>query len=468
LAKVQLLAAATITGCHKGAGLAALEFDSYLLPTDLRLLKRSLKVTAKLLSSSPSHPLSRFVSSSRAKKPPKLLAPLDKTLHHSPALLAINMETISHSPIPPWVDPSPKNMLIAIDKAAAEKEHARLLEFSSPTELFLYTDGSLRNKNAGAGLAFRLLLPTAANDSDSDSDYSWGRSFSRLGPHQSVYSSELEGIRLALSSVGKILTSLDIQITKVVLFSDNQACISHSCNPTRASGQQQRLENRRLLDNLATQHPTIPLFFVWIPGHREEIKGSVLADEMARHATRDVKEKLDEAAQLLETLETIAFPSLASLSAVQAALTEEIKVEWSRRWRDEKAGRLLKLVDTRHPSNHTTRLHATLSRRHTSIISQLRNSRSPLNAHRFKFKLVDSNRCRCTAIESTQHFLLDCPLYTQQRLDLVQRLGPDVVPDVSLLLSDFRYVRDTAIFINETGRFPDYYHRVPRLETLSL
>ena len=79
---------------------------------------------------------------------------------------------------------------------------------------------------------------------------------------------------------------------------------------------------------------------------------------------------------------------------------------------------------------------------------------------------MESNRCECGEVETTEHFLLDCPLYDDQRLELLSNLqlqaGLSSLDTYKLLSyeekKDFPEWRETVImllcdYIEKTGRF---------------
>ena len=59
-------------------------------------------------------------------------------------------------------------------------------------------------------------------------------------------------------------------------------------------------------------------------------------------------------------------------------------------------------------------------------IFQLRVGLSPLKSHkkRHNFQDTPDDRCLCGKAETTQHFLLKCPIYNAHRLGLFQILNP--------------------------------------------
>ncbi|KAL8286929.1 hypothetical protein RQP46_003935 [Phenoliferia psychrophenolica] len=105
-------------------------------------------------------------------------------------------------------------------------------------------------------------------------------------------------------------------------------------------------------------------------------------------------------------------------------------------------------------------MHANLSRRHNSILTQLRTGRSHLRADLFKMGIEPSPLCDCGHIESREHFFLSCPLFAQARGRL--RIANKNKPlDISSILSNPSLLLATLKFINETERFPNFYAAVP-------
>ncbi|KAK6972054.1 hypothetical protein R3P38DRAFT_3487030, partial [Favolaschia claudopus] len=90
---------------------------------------------------------------------------------------------------------------------------------------------------------------------------------------------------------------------------------------------------------------------------------------------------------------------------------------WETRWRQTKTGAALRAIDPSPPSLTPIALYssATLPRKTSSTISQLRTDHSPLNFRRFKSGLVDSPSCpACGAVSETRaHWFSDdttgCP-----------------------------------------------------------
>ena len=89
-----------------------------------------------------------------------------------------------------------------------------------------------------------------------------------------------------------------------------------------------------------------------------------------------------------------------------------------------------------------------------------------MNDYKQKLGQVESNRCECGEVETTEHFLLECQQYEDQRLQLLFSLQSQVGIthlDTLELLSyedkeDFKGWRDTVTtshcsYIEKTGRY---------------
>ena len=112
----------------------------------------------------------------------------------------------------------------------------------------------------------------------------------------------------------------------------------------------------------------------------------------------------------------------------------------------------------------------------TKRVFQLRVGLSPLKAHKFRHNFIDTptDICNCTLnIESTKHFLLDCPLHRAHRATLMNSINPllimngleDISNDnlVQLLLyghdsftlfENQLVMKSTIQFIKDTDHFP--------------
>ena len=76
-------------------------------------------------------------------------------------------------------------------------------------------------------------------------------------------------------------------------------------------------------------------------------------------------------------------------------------------------------------------------------IFQLRVGLSPLKSHKHNHKFEDTpnDACVCTGAETTQHFLLNCPIHNVHRLNLFQTLNPILLANDLQNLNDREMIR---------------------------
>ena len=89
----------------------------------------------------------------------------------------------------------------------------------------------------------------------------------------------------------------------------------------------------------------------------------------------------------------------------------------------------------------------------TSKIIQLRTGHCSLNSYLHRFGLADSPLCECgTGEETVEHFLLECPLYREQRTELRNKAGTMNMPVDALLGTSEVILKCTEGSLNETKR----------------
>jgi hypothetical protein len=76
-------------------------------------------------------------------------------------------------------------------------------------------------------------------------------------------------------------------------------------------------------------------------------------------------------------------------------------------------------------------------------IFQLRVGLSPLKSHKYHHNFQDTpdDECVCRYAETTQHFLLKCPFYNVQRLNVFQTVNPILLANDLQNLNDREMVR---------------------------
>ena len=92
--------------------------------------------------------------------------------------------------------------------------------------------------------------------------------------------------------------------------------------------------------------------------------------------------------------------------------------------------------------------------------AQLRMNCSKLNAHLFQLHVTDTMQCPCGYdVEDSEHFLLHCPLYHIQRLEMIQTIvnveieADDISQDFLLYGSEFYSTEKNVTVIEAVHKF---------------
>jgi hypothetical protein len=153
-----------------------------------------------------------------------------------------------------------------------------------------------------------------------------------------------------------------------------------------------------------------------------------------------------------------------SVSALKQARREELSGEWDATWRISSKGRGLFLLDSRPPSTALTKHIHSLPRRHATLLSRLRLDHSDLGASKRVLNKDDDRRfCACGALETRDHFLLECRRYETERAELiraVRRSGGGPLPLSLPTLFSPRFTFPLLRFLHSTGRFSSLFSLV--------
>ncbi|GAA6045615.1 hypothetical protein NBRC10513_005033 [Rhodotorula toruloides] len=425
LVRVQKTAAMAITGSFRSAAGGALEIEAGLLPIHLQLQHQLFRLALRAPAALPTHPLHHRATAARRR--PTLAthrSPLDLALTNPLLPPSLAVETIHPDPIPPWSpNPAPR-VDLARGKELGTYEHEQVVRDLQPGSLLVYTDGSMGDGGlVGAGVAARLCnggKVRLAEKEEVEIEL-WQRERKGMGQLQTVYAGELEGLRLALSSL--LVTPIADTPLSVLISLDNTSALTHSTDPTPSSSQHLRLAIRKAFEHLKRTRKDLVVSLSWSPGH-VGIEGNEAADVEAKEAVREQEESAKEREERKE-LKTHLKGRLAFVPAMAELL----------------------IASTAH------KYYDGLSRRQATLLCRLRTDASLLNKHRARFDPSRSDLCDCGEVESREHFLIACPLYEAARHSFFKHIRLRQTPTIALLLGNDDFRSPLLDFIAATGRF---------------
>jgi ribonuclease HI len=259
-----------------------------------------------------------------------------------------------------------------------------------------------------------------------------------------VFEAELVGILLALQLAAKYRN------TKTLLIAlDNQAAIRALTNNRPQPGQHILSAILTSIRTLQNKRRSLRIHLAWVPGHAN-ILGNELADDLAKKAAEGQRSP------------TLSLPTMlqrrlpASTAALKAHRKTTVVKRWSKIWAVSPRYPRMRKIDTSLPSWRTYKMLASLSRRATSIIVQLRTGHVGLNIFLRKISAVDSALCpRCRAPESVAHFLLHCKRFDKERNGLKRSIGKAAC-SLPRLLNMPKNIPHTIKYIESSNRFKDY------------
>ena len=113
----------------------------------------------------------------------------------------------------------------------------------------------------------------------------------------------------------------------------------------------------------------------------------------------------------------------------------------------------LKRILQRDGNEHGPVLYNKLTRNACGKIIQLRTGHCGLNSYLHRFGRIDSPLCDCgMGLETVEHFLLECPRYREQRIEMRTKAGTENMRVDALLGTAEIIVKCTEKFINDTRR----------------
>lgn len=250
---------------------------------------------------------------------------------------------------------------------------------SGPKSKVFYTDGSLIDGIAGAGV-FLDGLHTE-------------ESFP-LGKNTTVFQAEV----FAIIQATCIAQQNGWSGQSIFIYSDSQAAIK---------AVQSRRVTSRLVEEAVSRLNKLGLnnrvVVAWVPGH-SGIPGNDKADCLARDGS------------------TTSFcgpePCLGiSYAGVKLDMNRELSQYHLRHWQNTGSSRQTKMF-VKGPDANRTRLLLAMTRRELKNVVSIVTGHCPLNEHLHRIGVAASPTCEgcCEEYESAEHFLCECPAYIQIRL----------------------------------------------------
>ena len=185
---------------------------------------------------------------------------------------------------------------------------------------------------------------------------------------------------------------------------------------------------------IANKNATVSLH--WVPGH-EDIEGNERADQLAKAA-----------AKMHST------SSLTSLALTGIRIKEITNREWMKELREYKDEAVKQNPNT-YAAKFRWRIRKRLAipvgtKRHlASTFYQLKMGHGYLKAYLARINKTDRPRCSCGAIQNTEHLLLSCKWYRQERRQMREALEEDSLT-LPLLLHTKKGTVATLSFLEST------------------
>jgi ribonuclease HI len=399
LGTVQRTALLRVLSAFRTVSTLALEVESNMLPTRLRLKQRGQIVAASLSTLPESHPVHGVIKRARIRSThigTGSRFPLAETMRTMDLARLQALEKIDPTPLAPWRTPAFTEIDIEPDREKAKENASARQKAASVT---VFSDASGQQSHLGA----------AAVALDQDGNITQSRQIS-VGSMEywSVYAAELMAIYYAISLVYQISQTkqeaLGTGREPATILTDSMSALQAIANSWNKSGQriiQAILQSARELNTRG-----IPLRLQWVPGHCND-PGNDTADRLAKEAVGPDK----------------LHPFQHLLSREKGYIRRKIREEWGQEWKTSKKGGHLRQIDATLPSIRTRRMYGSLPRSRAYLLTQLRTGHSWLATHGKRYGLQESDKCECGAKETVVHVLVDCPRLKDLRNILRRKIG---------------------------------------------
>ena len=422
LTTVQRLAMKAILGCYRTTPTAAMEVETGLEPSWIRLQTKVLLATTRMQSLATRHPIQQWLTNALRTRTACIphRSNLENILQQFPHMCG-KIEKIETHIRPPWWMPT-ATINVEATKDSAKDQHNKIQTQSDPKIVTIYTDGSGIENKVGAA---------AYNSATKEISHQ------HLGNEEqfNVYTAELTAIHLVIKQLRNHHECLTGRI-----YTDSQASAKAIDHPRRQSGQTIIKAILESIDELTSENTNMCIEIIWIPGHAE-IEGNERVDIEAKRAATDP---------------TLSRPhNYKPLKSSRARyIKAAAKRQWHTAWSEntKTAAALRRIMKGKHAKAGPPLYNEAMNRNTAARIAQLRTGHCGLNRYLHRFGIENSPYCRCGyGKETVEHYLLECRNYKEQRRKLRMEVGTGKMR-VARLLGDPKMINHTMEYIKETGR----------------
>ena len=441
LETIQNTALRIALGARKTSPIASLQAEANIPPLKLHIKEICCKYFLKLRTLE-DHPTTNYIiddpearnkvwTHGHFKKP--LIKRVGETMYQWNIPMNIDVREKILPDQPPWDDIEMKLQTKLSEEITKEYSVEQRLAITNETietkykeHLKIYTDGSI----AGNSTSAAIWIPSFDHSDNWKMD---------MGETRNIMGAELMAINKALTWLS--IHSIMMENEKVVILTDSMSSIQAMMKYSPSSHTFTINALKTKYKDLTTEGLDITIQYV--PSH-VGVPGNEKVDELAKagHIKDETQFPLDK-------------------SEIKVKIKEKMMNSWKQKYEIEKNNGL-----------HLGKIKKDLKkwpwtrnkcRRTETALCRLRIGHVGLKGHLNRFQLTNSPLCeRCNVEETTEHFLLHCQNYAEERRKMTRNLQLEniVNPDITDLLGGGSFnedlqnkIRDiVGTFINETGR----------------
>ena len=447
--RLQNMAIRHMLGAFKGSPARALELEAALPPPEIRFEKQCDRYALRALGFQTNHPVMEALSKvtedelGEGHGKPVNIAYILEANTQLLALLQRVKKLVKgrwniEKPYAEWEAPwttFPAEFIVSKRTKEAEAEaHAGILEniqlFEGDTTKVYYTDGSQKDSATSAAVC------RITEEGGFDLAKYWS-----LGKGMEIADAEVFARAKALTIESQ---SPDENTQTMYIFVDSQAAIARiqNCRGNRTIQQATRAAT-------TLRSHGISIYIQWCPSHMG-IAGNEMADMLAKEGVEQSQPKHN---------------TTISLGHLKRMAKKEVAKEWQKLWynqeKEEERGRYAKglgrtyrlitrdsLVFNLQPNP----IIAGLPKNIVSAYIQLKTGKGLLKSFQYTLGNTLDDKCFCSANkrQNTQHLLLECKAYQDQRARLKKQLK-GIPLRLNVLFCTAQGLKALAWFIQETG-----------------